>query len=321
MTPPPVRVEHLSFRYGERPALNDVSFDVAPGSIFGLLGPNGGGKTTLFRILSTLLPPQEGSASILGLEVRTQPDAVRRVIGVTFQSPSLDIKLTMLENLLHHGRLYGLSGASLRARCDSLLERMKLADRARDLVETLSGGLKRRVEIAKGLIHDPRVLLLDEPSTGLDPGARIDLWHYLEQLRRESAMTVLVTTHLMEEAERCDRLGILSRGRLVAVGTPAELRESVGGDSVTIQATDPERLAAKIRERFAVEVRMVAGLLRIEQAGGHELVRDLMTAFPNEVSTVTLGKPTLEDVFIQKTGHRFWEEDEPEPPKRGRRRG
>lgn len=320
MTPPPVRVEHLSFRYGERLALNDVSFDLPPGSIFGLLGPNGGGKTTLFRILCTLLPPQEGSASILGLDVRTQPDAVRRVIGVTFQSPSLDIKLTVLENLLHHGRLFGLSGAPLRERCDSLLERMKLADRARDLVETLSGGLKRRVEIAKGLIHDPRVLLLDEPSTGLDPGARIDLWQYLEQLRRESAMTVLVTTHLMDEAERCDRLGILSRGRLVALGTPAELRESVGGDTVTIQSADAERLAAKIRERFAVDVRMVAGSLRIEHAVGHELVRDLMAAFPDEVSTVTFGKPTLEDVFIQKTGHRFWEEDEPEPPKRGRRR-
>lgn len=320
MTLPPVQVEHLSFRYGERQALKDVSFDVAAGSIFGLLGPNGGGKTTLFRILCTLLPPQEGTASILGLDVGRQADAVRRIIGVTFQSPSLDIKLTVLENLLHHGRLFGLSGTPLRERCGLLLERMKLADRARDLVETLSGGLKRRVEIAKGMIHDPRVLLLDEPSTGLDPGARIDLWQYLEQLRHESGMTVLVTTHLMEEAERCDRLGILSRGQLVALGTPSELRSSVGGDSVTIQATDPEQLGASIRTRLGVDVRVVAGSLRVEHVGGHDFVRDLMAAFGNEVSTVTLGKPTLEDVFIQKTGHRFWEEDEPEPPKRGRRR-
>lgn len=320
MTPSALLVENASYRYGERQALRGVSFELTEGCIFGLLGPNGGGKTTLFRILCTLLPPQEGDASILGFDVRTQPDRVRSVIGVTFQSPSLDGKLTVLENLLHHGRLYGLWGAPLRERCRDLLERMKLADRARDLVETLSGGLKRRVEIAKGLIHDPRVLLLDEPSTGLDPGARIDLWQYLEELRRSSGMTVLVTTHLMEEADRCDRLGILSRGELVALGTPAELRETVGGDSVTIVCADPEGLAAKIRDRFAVEVQRVAGSLRIEHPKGHELIRDLVAAFPDEVSTVTLGKPTLEDVFIRKTGHRFWEEDEPEPPKRGRRR-
>ncbi len=299
----------VSFSYGERQALKDVTFEVQEGEIFGLLGPNGGGKTTLFRLLSTTLPVQQGTASILGQDVASRPDAVRRLIGVTFQSPSIDPKLTVGENLTYQGALYGLTGSVLRKRADELLSRLGLRDRAGDIAETLSGGLKRRVEIAKSLLHEPRVLLLDEPSTGLDPGARHDLWRYLSQLRSESEVTVLVTTHLMEEAERCDRLGLLSQGDLVALGTPDELRASVGGDCITVQPAESDsELPERIGERFSVEVQQVDGGLRIEREQGHELVRDLVAAFPDDIKSVSFGKPTLEDVFIQRTGHRFWDE-------------
>ncbi|MEZ6051779.1 MAG: ABC transporter ATP-binding protein [Planctomycetaceae bacterium] len=229
---------------------------------------------------------------------------------MTFQSPSIDPKLTVGENLTYQGHLYGLKGATLKHRTDELLKRLGLSDRRSDIAETLSGGLKRRVEIAKSLLHEPRILLLDEPSTGLDPGARHDLWRYLSQLRDESGVTVMVTTHLMEEAERCDRLGLLSKGELVALGTPDDLRSSVGGDCITVQPAVPESdLATRIRERFNVEVQEVDGAVRVEREQGHELVRDLVAAFPNDVKSVAFGKPTLEDVFIRKTGHRFWDEE------------
>ncbi len=301
-----IRAEGLSHRYGDHLALDEVSFAVGSETLFGLLGPNGGGKTTLFRILSTLLPVQSGHVDLLGIDVKSRPGEVRRQIGVTFQSPSLDVRLTVWENLRHHGHLYGLSGQTLRRRIGELLEHLNLAPRADDLAGTLSGGLKRRVEIAKGLLHRPRVLLLDEPSTGLDPGARIDLWEYLGRLKSQGGMTILVTTHLMEEADRCDRLGILDRGRLVALDTPDNLRASVGGDCLTVQpARTPAELAEKIETRFAVPVQQVGESLRIEREQGHELLKDLMDAFPDEITGISLGKPTLEDVFIKQTGHQF----------------
>jgi ABC-2 type transport system ATP-binding protein len=211
------------------------------------------------------------------------------------------------ENLRHQGHLYGLSGRRLRDRIDGLLCRFGLSERAGDRADVLSGGLKRRVEIAKGLLHGPEVLLLDEPGTGLDPGARVDLWRQLTALRRDDGVTVVITTHLMDEAERSDRLGILDRGRLVALGTPAELRASVGGDCVTITSADPERLSRGIEERFGVSPQRIGDALRIEHPRGHEFVRELVEAFPETVASVSLGKPTLEDVFIARTGHTFWE--------------
>lgn len=301
-----IAVDGLVHRYGTHEALRGIGFAVQRGEIFGLLGPNGGGKTTLFRVLTTLLPVQSGTVLVRGIDVRSQPDAVRRKIGITFQSPSLDARLTVRENLKHQGHLYGLSGSRLRDRIDLLLRTLGLSDRSSDRVESLSGGLKRRVEIAKGLLHDPEVLLLDEPTTGLDPGARHDVWRYLRELQTERGISVLVTTHLMEEAERCDRLGILDRGELVALGTAEELRASVGGDCLTIQCPAPESLANRIRERFRVPVQSVGEQLRIERANGHDLLRELVAAYPNEIKTISLGKPTLEDVFIQRTGHRFW---------------
>ncbi len=302
-----VAVRGVSFRYGEREALAGIDFSVERGEIFGLLGPNGGGKTTLFRLLATLLPLQLGEVRLLGCDVASQAQAVRRRIGVTFQSPSLDGKLTVGENLRHQAHLYGRLGREASRRIEDLVGQLGLADRVNQLAGSLSGGLKRRVEIAKSLLHRPGLLLLDEPSTGLDPGARHDLWAYLTRLRIERQVTILVTTHLMDEAERCDRLGILDRGRLVALGTPDELRQSVGGDCLTIQSADPDELSRRITARFGVSTRRVGDALRIEREAGHELLRDLVAAFPGEITAVSLAKPTLEDVFIARTGHRFWD--------------
>ncbi|MEO8584716.1 MAG: ABC transporter ATP-binding protein, partial [Acidobacteriota bacterium] len=237
MTPPAVEARSLSRSFGARAALTDVSFSVARGEIFALLGPNGGGKTTLFRILATLLPPGAGSFSIDGLDPASAGRDVRRRLGVVFQAPSLDKKLTVEENLVLQAALYSLSGPPLRTKIGKLLATFGLEDRARDLVETLSGGLARRVEIAKALLHAPPVLLLDEPSTGLDPGARRDLVGLLGSLAR-GGTAVLLTTHLFEEAEAAHRIGILDRGRLLALDTPAALKATVGGDVVTVEAKD-----------------------------------------------------------------------------------
>ncbi len=300
-----IRVERLRHTYGSRVALNDVSFSVTRGELFGLLGPNGGGKTTLFKILSTLLVATGGQAFVCG-DSLAEPDAVRRHLGVVFQHPSLDGKLTVLENLTCHGHLYGMHGTALRQRAQVVLQRLGLSDRAGDRVETLSGGLQRRTELAKALLHQPPLLLLDEPSTGLDPGARRDFVQYLRHLRAQEQVTVVLTTHYMEEAERCDRIAILHRGNLVSVGTPAELKTRVGGDVVVMQVADPEALRHKLRERFGCDAAIVDGTLRVERPRGHEFVRDVVEAFPADITLVTYGKPTLEDVFIHLTGHRFW---------------
>lgn len=308
VTAPVIQVQNLTHRYGERVALDGVSFDIAGAQIFGLLGPNGSGKTTLFRILSTLMLPSSGQASIGGCDAVTDPHGVRRRIGVVFQERSIDLKLSAEENLMHQGHLYGLSGAPLRSRIAAMLERVGLSSRAAERLETFSGGLQRRVELAKGLLHRPSVLLLDEPSTGLDPGARRDLWQYLKMLRDEERVTVVVTTHLMEEAERCDRVVILNEGRIVALGTPAELRSSIGGDVVVLDVQDPESLAARVTARFGVTPAVMDGKLRLELANGHRFASDVMEAFPGEVQALSVSKPTLEDVFIDRTGHRFWDE-------------
>ena len=300
-----VAIAGLTHRYGDRVALNDVSFTVQRGEIFGLLGPNGGGKTTLFRILSTLMAPSVGNVSVFGHDVVTQRNAVRRRIGVVFQSPSLDKKLTVAENLRHHGHIFGLRGAPLRQRMDELMQRFNIADRADDLTEKLSGGLRRRVEIARGLLHRPELLLLDEPSTGLDPRVRREVGDYLAELRDREGVTVLVTTHIMEEAERCDRLALLDRGQLVALDKPAALKDRVGGDVVSIRARDCDRLRAQIESRFAVKAGIVDRVIRIERARGHEFVPALVEAFPGEIEAVSVGKPTLEDAFIHLTGHQF----------------
>ncbi len=305
-----IRIEDLRHQYGERVALNGVSFHVNRAEIFGLLGPNGSGKTTLFRILSTLMLPSKGRALILGHDVALDPDGVRRQIGVVFQSRSIDVKLTAEENLIHVGHLYGIKGAALLERVKEMLGRVSLGDRAKERAETFSGGMQRRLELAKGLLHRPQVLLLDEPTTGLDPGARMDLWQYLRLLRDQEGVTVIVTTHLMEEAEKCDRLAILSHGNLVGLGTPAQLKSEIGGDVILFDAPEPKKLAEEITARFGLAATVLDdGRVRVEREAGHRFVTDVVEAFPGEIDAVSVSKPTLEDVFIRRTGHRFWNED------------
>ena len=306
---PVISVQNLVHRYENRTALDDVSFDVRPAELFGLLGPNGSGKTTLFRILSTLMIPTAGRAEVMGCDAAKDPASLRRQIGVVFQAPSVDAKLTAYENLWHQGHLYGLRGAALQQRIGEMLARVGLADRAKERVETFSGGMQRRLELAKGLLHHPSVLLLDEPTTGLDPGARRDLWQYLQILRDEERVTVLITTHLMEEAERCDRLAIYANGSVVALGTPAELKSEIGGDIILLEAAEPESLAQHIEQRFGLQPTVMDKQVRLEIENGHRFVTDVVEAFPGEIQGVSVHKPSLEDVFIRRTGHRFWTED------------
>lgn len=311
-----ISLQHVVHRYENRTALNGVSFDVRPAELFGLLGPNGSGKTTLFRILSTLMVPTAGRAVVMGCDASEDADRLRRQIGVVFQAQSVDPKLTAYENLWHQGHLYGLRGTSLNTRISEMLTRVGLADRAKERVETFSGGMQRRIELAKGLLHRPGVLLLDEPTTGLDPGARRDLWQYLQMLRDEEHVSVLVTTHLMEEAERCDRLAIMNEGNLVALGTPTELKSEIGGDVVLLEAAhDAARLADNIRARFDVHTTVIDNQVRIEREGGHRFVTDVVEAFPGGIQAISVSKPALEDVFIRRTGHKFWSEngDAPQP--------
>jgi ABC-2 type transport system ATP-binding protein len=309
---PVIDVQDLRHTYPKGlAALQGVSFKVTSGEIFGLLGPNGGGKTTVFRILATLLTPSAGSARIFGYDVTQSAPYVRRSVGVVFQSQSLDKKLTVAENLRHQGHLYGLRGTTLRDRCKQLLAQFGLSDRAHHLIETLSGGMKRRVELAKGFLHRPKLLLLDEPSTGLDPAARLDFWHYLGELNTKEGVSILLTTHLMDEAEKCHRLGILEKGRLVALDSPESLKAKVGGDVIVLRAKDPQTLAVDIEKRFPGSVSVFENTVRIERPNGHEFIAELVEAFPGRIDAVTLSKPTLEDVFIHQTGHAFWSDNFP----------
>jgi ABC-2 type transport system ATP-binding protein len=306
--PAVISVQNVVHRYDNRTALNGVSFDVQSAELFGLLGPNGSGKTTLFRILSTLMVPVGGRAVILGHDVATDPNGLRHKIGVVFQAQSIDVKLTATENLMHQGHLYGLRGRTLKQRIEEMLGRVGLSDRAKEKAETFSGGMQRRLELAKGLLHHPQVLLLDEPTTGLDPGARRDVWQYLRMLRDEEHVTVIATTHLMEEAERCDRLAIMNEGKLMALGTPAELKQEIGGDVIMLDTRDAEALAERVRLRFHVDAKVLGEQVRLERENGHRFIADVVEAFPGEIEAVSVSKPSLEDVFIRRTGHKFWTE-------------
>jgi ABC-2 type transport system ATP-binding protein len=297
-----IRVQNLTHRYGDRVALSNVAFEVQKGEIFGLLGPNGGGKSSLFRILSTMMVPTEGRAEIAGFDVARDPAAVRRTVGVVFQTQSLDKALTVEENLRAQGHLHGLSGATLRDRMANAMQRLGLQDRRQDLVDTLSGGLRRRVEIAKALLHKPQVLLMDEASTGLDPAARRDLSNHIESLRVHEGVTILLTTHVLPEADRCDRLVLLHEGKIVAQGSPAELRSRIGGDVVVLEVADPQTMAAAIEQRFHVHPSVMDGQLRVEIKDGHRFITEVVEAFPGVIDSVGLHKPTLEDVFVHETG-------------------
>ncbi|MCH7924906.1 MAG: ATP-binding cassette domain-containing protein [Planctomycetes bacterium] len=302
-----IEIASVSHFYGDRRALDEVSMQVPGGRICGLLGPNGGGKTTLFKILTTLITPTSGAAYVGGCHIVERQRDVRRKIGVVFQTSSLDPLLTAMENLTHQGHLYGLRGAALQRRAALLLELFGLGDRSHDRVAIFSGGMQRRLELAKALLHQPEVLILDEPSTGLDPAARRILMDHLHELRDESGITTLITTHLMEEADRCDLVAILDNGRLVGMDSPTELKRTIGGEVLTISTANPRELVQHIKDRFEIAASVVDGQVHIEHERGHALVGDIMDAFPERIESITVGKPTLEDVFFSLTGHQLGE--------------
>ena len=318
---PAVRVESLSHTYpgkgaaASRPALDDVSFAVQPGEMFGILGPNGGGKTTLFRVLCGLLRPTQGQASIAGHDVHDAIAAVRQAVGVVFQQPSLDVQLTAIENLTLQGHLYGLHGRVLRERIDSLLADFGLAERSRDRVAAFSGGMRRRVELAKALLHQPDVLIMDEPSTGLDPGARLDLWRRLRHLRDTRGVTLLLTTHLFEEAEQCDRLAVLAAGKLAGLDTPAGLVGLVGGQVLSLEPKDTtaegiEAVRAAVASYLAAqgknpELRVLGDVVQVESPRAAELIGELAPVIGSRVKRMSVAGPSLADAFVHLTGSGF----------------
>lgn len=306
----PVTAQNLCYSYGNRTALENVSFSVPASTLFGLLGPNGSGKTTLFRLLATLLPVQSGKLTVCGFDVTKQQSSVRRRMGVTFQSPAVDVRLTVAENLECHGSMYGLAGTSLKNRVVEMLEQFGIADRRRSVVGTLSGGLKRRVELAKGLMHDPKVLLLDEPTSGLDPRARQEFWELITALQRSQGTTIIVATHLMPEAELCDRLLLLDRGRTIAEGTPAELQSRLDGDRLSIRFRDAASHLETLQTKLGGKAEIHGDRITLRATNPAEQIRDIIQSYGDELVSLELTRPSLEDVFLELTGRSLTEAGE-----------
>ena len=303
-----IEVDGLVRRFGDFVAVDGVSFQVHDDEIFGFLGPNGAGKTTTINMLCTLLRPSGGTVRVNGFEVISQQDQVRQSIGLIFQDPSLDEQLTGRENMRFHAMLYDVSREEFRRRSDQLLAMVDLTEKADELVRTYSGGMKRRLEIARGLLHQPRVLFLDEPTLGLDPQTRRHIWDYLRRLRAERGVTMFMTTHYMDEAENCDRIAIIDHGKIVAVDTPENLKALVGGDVITLWTSDAAAASQVLRDQHGLEPRRgPEGQLILEADGGEALIPRLISGFANgeqrvEVNSVNLRRPTLEDVFLKLTG-------------------
>jgi ABC-2 type transport system ATP-binding protein len=300
--------ELLAKRYGEIEAVRGIDLSVMPGEIFGFLGPNGAGKSTTISMLCTLLRPTSGRAAVAGYDVVRDPGAVRTQIGLVFQDPALDEQLTARENLEFHAFLYDVPRAIRTQRINEVLAMVELADRAASKVLTFSGGMKRRLEIARGILHSPEVLFLDEPTRGLDPQTRRLIWDYLRELRRREGITIFMTTHYMDEAEFCDRIAIIDMGRIVALGTPDELKARVGGDVITIATTDNAASAAELGSKFGLTPAVDNGTLRIEVSDGAALIPRLVRDLSAQVTAVTLRRPSLDDVFLKLTGRAIREE-------------
>ena len=297
-----VVADSLGRRFGDLEAVRDVSFEVGEGEAFGFLGPNGAGKSTTINMLCTLLRPTSGSARIAGFDVARQPLQVRRQIGLVFQDTTLDDYLTAAENLRFHAELYGVDAAVREQRLDALLEMVDLNDRRDDLVSTFSGGMKRRLEIARGLIHSPRVLFLDEPTLGLDPQTRSHIWEYINELRRRETITIFLTTHYMDEAEHCDRIAIIDHGSLVAIDTPDALKATIGKDRIELHVDDAETTMAELAERFGLEARLSEGTVTFHVAGGEQFVPRLFAELEQPIRSIRVARPTLDDVFMAYTG-------------------
>ena len=304
-----IAAEQLVKRYGEIEAVRGIDLQVRAGEIFGFLGPNGAGKTTTINILCTLLRATSGRATVAGIDVDHDPAAVRRRIGLVFQDPSLDDQLTGRENLEFHAFVYSVPAALRKQRIAEVLELVDLSDRAGSLVRTYSGGMRRRLEIARGVLHHPHILFLDEPTLGLDPQTRRHIWSYLQDLRRREGITMFMTTHYMDEAEYCDRIAIIDQGRIVALGTPDELKALVGGDVVTIATADTVRAVAEIERVFGLQPVADDGTLRVEVADGAGFLPRLLREIAVPVDSVTLRRPSLDDVFLKLTGHAIREEE------------
>jgi ABC-2 type transport system ATP-binding protein len=322
-----IDVYGLVRKFGDFVAVDGVSFSVNEDEIFGFLGPNGAGKTTTINMLCTLLRPDGGSAKVNGFDIVDQQAEVRQSIGLIFQDPSLDEQLTGRENLRFHAMMYDLTRETFQERADDLLEMVDLSAKADELVRTYSGGMKRRLEIARGLLHHPKVLFLDEPTLGLDPQTRRHIWDYLRKLRAQKGVTMFMTTHYMDEAENCDRIAIIDHGEIVSLDAPEKLKGLVGGDIVTVRTSDNESAREKLTEFENISVRSgPEGQLIVETQSGDQFIPRMMTAFTNggspvEVRSVNLRRPTLEDVFIKLTGHtiREQEADQMEGMRRRRR--
>ncbi|MDZ7798108.1 MAG: ATP-binding cassette domain-containing protein [Patescibacteria group bacterium] len=306
---PIIEVNNLTKKFKNLTAVNDVSFKVKKGEIFGFLGPNGAGKTTTINILTTLLPPSSGKARVNGYDVINEKDKVRGSIGLIFQEPSLDEQLTALENLKFHAWVYHVPKEKIDKRINKMLKMVELADRAKNKVETFSGGMKRRLEIARGLLHHPCVLFLDEPTIGLDPQTRSRIWEYILELRRAHNITMFMTTHYMDEAEYCDRIAIMDQGKIIALNTPTELKESIGGDVINIKTDNDKQAAEIIKNKFNLKAKKIDSHICIYVKEADKFVPKLLNELDLKVSSINIHKPTLNDVFLKLTGKEIRDEE------------
>ena len=306
---PIIQVENLVKRFGSITAVNDISFDVEEGTIFGFLGPNGAGKTTTINILCTLLSPTSGRTLIAGHDCMKESSGVRTAIGIVFQDTTLDKDLTAYENLVFHAYLYNVPKAEMKERVKDVLKFVDLYDRRDDLVRKFSGGMKRRLEVARGLIHRPRVLFLDEPTLGLDPQSRTNLWEFITELPKNHHVTIFMTTHYMEEAEVCDRIAIIDHGKIIALDSPEELKKTVGGDVVSITTTDNESARYEIEHAFMMNVDEKDNALYMTCSRGDTCIPELIRTLGERVLSVRIQRPTLNDVFLKLTGKTIREED------------
>lgn len=303
-----IEVNNLTRKFKELVAVNNASFSVARGEIFGFLGPNGAGKTTTINMLITLLKPTSGSALVNGFDVQKDKDKVRSSIGIIFQDPSLDDKLTSRENLKFHAWLYKVPADKMQKRIDEMLKMVELEKREKSLVETYSGGMKRRLEIARGLLHFPRVLFLDEPTLGLDPQTRVHIWDYIMKLRKEEDITMFMTTHYMDEAEYCDRIAIMDNGKIIALDTPVNLKKMIGGDVIVLKTDNNDQAMQEIKDKFNLEAKVQDGELMITKEGGEEFIPKLFRSLSAKVTSINIRQPTLNDVFLKLTGKEIRDE-------------
>ena len=304
-----IQVENLQKKYGRLEAVKSVSFEVDEGEIFGFLGPNGAGKTTTINVLCTLLNPSGGSASVNGYDVVKQRNEVRRSIGLVFQESTLDEYLTAEQNLLFHSYAYGVSKDIRDQRMKDLLDLVDLWDRRKGKTRTYSGGMKRRLEIVRGLIHHPRVLFLDEPTLGLDPQTRRYIWDYVEDIRVKEKLTIFLTTHYMDEAEHCDRIAVIDDGNIVAIDTPDKLKDGVGGDLVMIRAADNEAAAKELGENWSLESETQDDIVKFSVPKGEEFLPEFVRNFKGELLSINVRRPTLDDVFLSLTGRDIRDEE------------